>query len=72
MKKTQAERRAYRMGDLLELESSVGVRVAVYCGTTAAYGHNRLEFYFPSLNPYRGTLIDLATDNIFRVLRVIS
>lgn len=72
MKKTQAERGAYRTGDLLELESVTGVDIAVYCGTTAAYGHDRLEFYFHSLNPYCGTLVDLATDNIFRVLRVIS
>jgi hypothetical protein len=72
MKKTQVERRVYRTGDFLELESVTGACIAVYCGTTAAYGHDRLEFYFPSLNPYRGTLVDLVTDNIFRVLRVIS
>lgn len=72
MTKTQVERGMYRVGDLLELKSSVGTHIAVYCGMTVACGRERIEFYFPSLNRRCGVLFDVATDNIFRILWVIS
>ena len=68
MTKTQVERGAYRVGDLLELKSSVGTHIAVYCGMIAACDREHIEFYFPTLNPHCGGLFDVATDNIFRII----